>query len=88
MPDGTRLPTAALPLSLDDEVQYRCAGFVQAEIERYAEEIAEPSEEDPERSDEGSGDDDEQSEPEEPTKGKKGRLGKGKAAAKSKSPSK
>ncbi|KAI0657496.1 hypothetical protein C8Q70DRAFT_919344 [Cubamyces menziesii] len=86
MPDGTRLPTAALPLSLDDEVQYRCAGFVQAEIERYAEEIAEPSEEDPERSDEGSGDDDEQSEPEEPTKGKKGRLGKGKAAAKSKSP--
>ncbi|KAI0058337.1 hypothetical protein BV25DRAFT_1283433 [Artomyces pyxidatus] len=28
-----------LALSLDDEVQYRCAGFVQAEIERYADEL-------------------------------------------------
>ena len=30
-------PTAAMPLTLDEETQYRCAGFVQAEIERYAE---------------------------------------------------
>jgi cohesin complex subunit SA-1/2 len=38
-PDGSALPTAAMALPLDDEVQYRCAGFVQAEIERYAEEL-------------------------------------------------
>ncbi|EPQ51870.1 hypothetical protein GLOTRDRAFT_140817 [Gloeophyllum trabeum ATCC 11539] len=38
-PDGTALPTASLSLSLDDEAQYRCTGFVQAEIERYSEEV-------------------------------------------------
>ena len=37
--DGSQLPTASLPLSLDDETQYRCAGFIQAEIERYADEL-------------------------------------------------
>ncbi|KAI9060084.1 hypothetical protein FKP32DRAFT_1578832 [Trametes sanguinea] len=87
MPDGSRLPTAALPLSLDDEVQYRCAGFVQAEIERYAEEIAEPPSEEADGSEDDSNDEDEQSEPEEQTKKKRGRAGKGKAAAKSTSPS-
>lgn len=40
-PDGSAFPTAPLALSLDDEVQYRCAGFIQAEIERYAEELGE-----------------------------------------------
>ena len=39
--DGSALPTASLALSLDEEAQYRCAGFVQAEIERYAEEMEE-----------------------------------------------
>lgn len=35
-------PVSAMrALTLDDEVQYRCAGFVQAEIERFAEELAE-----------------------------------------------
>ena len=55
-PDGSDLPTAALALTLDDETQYRCAGFVQAEIERYAEdhdenksEEAESDEQDSER---------------------------------------
>jgi hypothetical protein len=38
--DGSMLPIAQLALTLDDEAQYRCAGFVQAEIERYAEDIA------------------------------------------------
>jgi cohesin complex subunit SA-1/2 len=38
-PDGQEFPLARLSLSMDDEVQYRCAGFVQAEIERYAEEL-------------------------------------------------
>ncbi|OCH94580.1 hypothetical protein OBBRIDRAFT_747233 [Obba rivulosa] len=37
--DGSLLPTSALPLTMDDEVQYRCAGFVESEIERYAEEL-------------------------------------------------
>jgi len=40
-PDGASFPIASLSLSLDDEVQYRCAGFIQAEIERYAEELDE-----------------------------------------------
>jgi hypothetical protein len=31
----------SLALQLDDEVQYRCAGFVQAAIERYAEVLEE-----------------------------------------------
>ncbi|KAI8989117.1 hypothetical protein BD414DRAFT_486064 [Trametes punicea] len=82
LPDGTRLPTAALPLSLDDEVQYRCAGFVQAEIERYAEEIAEAPAEEGE-GDSESDEEDEQLDAVEPTKGKRGRAGK---AAKSTSP--
>ncbi|KZT04963.1 uncharacterized protein LAESUDRAFT_702953 [Laetiporus sulphureus 93-53] len=55
-PDGSRLPTASLALSLDDEVQYRCAGFIQAEIERYADELEEAG---PAR--EGSSDEDEES---------------------------
>jgi cohesin complex subunit SA-1/2 len=36
-PDGRLLPTASLALTLDDEVQYRCAGFIQAEIEQFSE---------------------------------------------------
>lgn len=41
--DANVPPTATLPLTLDEEVQYRCAGFVQAEIERYAEDMEELS---------------------------------------------
>jgi cohesin complex subunit SA-1/2 len=37
--DGSPMPTASLALTLDDEVQYRCAGYIQSEIERFAEEI-------------------------------------------------
>ncbi|KAH8112371.1 hypothetical protein DFH11DRAFT_1607236 [Phellopilus nigrolimitatus] len=37
--EGKEAPLAPLALSMSDEVQYRCAGFVQAEIERYAEEL-------------------------------------------------
>lgn len=39
--EGNPLPLASLALSMSDEVQYRCAGFVQAEIERYVEELEE-----------------------------------------------
>ncbi|KAL1748245.1 hypothetical protein HDZ31DRAFT_79792 [Schizophyllum fasciatum] len=35
--DGGVLPIASIPVTLDDEVQYRCAGFIQAEVEQYAE---------------------------------------------------
>ncbi|KAK2460025.1 hypothetical protein APHAL10511_007948 [Amanita phalloides] len=38
--EGAPLATAMIPLTLDDEIQYRCAGFMQAEIERYAELVA------------------------------------------------
>ncbi|KAL0946186.1 hypothetical protein HGRIS_012447 [Hohenbuehelia grisea] len=33
--DGSQLATASVALTMDDETQYRCAGFIQAEIERY-----------------------------------------------------
>lgn len=31
--------TVPISLVMDDEMQYRCAGFIQAEIERYAEDL-------------------------------------------------
>ena len=75
-PDGKELEAAPVSLSLDDEVQYRCAGFVQAEIERfkeYLEELHPPPPED----DQGSeGSDGEGSETEVQTK--KVKKGKGK----------
>ena len=64
-------------------MQYRCAGFVQAEIERYAEEMAAPAPEEPVSSDEEDEEDEEQAEPEEQVKTKKGR---GKKAVKASSP--
>ncbi|KAF8634382.1 hypothetical protein AX15_000952 [Amanita polypyramis BW_CC] len=42
--EGARLPMATVPLILDDEIQYRCAGYMQAEIERYSELISETEE--------------------------------------------
>jgi len=38
------LPKSSLSLALDEEVQLRCAAFVQAEIEGFAEEVAVPVE--------------------------------------------
>jgi cohesin complex subunit SA-1/2 len=38
--DGSARSTAVLGLTLDDEAQYRCAGYIQAEIERFAELLA------------------------------------------------
>lgn len=52
-------PRTLLSLSLDEEVQLRCAALVQAEIERFAEDVAEHGESADRSSDEGaSGDDD------------------------------
>jgi hypothetical protein len=48
-----------LLLTLDEEVQIRCAALVQAEIERFAEDVAEQDEAADRSDDEGaSGDDD------------------------------
>lgn len=77
--DGASFPIASLALSLDDEVQYRCAGFIQAEIERYAEELGEATSE----VQNGSDDDDASSESEDESapaaKGKKAKAGGKKA---------
>lgn len=72
--DGLPLPTASLSLTLDDEVQYRCAGYVQAEIERYAEQLDDGS---PATREKGKSDPDSSSDEDDrqPTKAK------GKAAA-------
>ena len=52
-------PRTLLLLTLDEEVQIRCAALVQAEIERFAEEVAEHDEIADRSDDEGaSGDDD------------------------------
>ncbi len=52
-------PRTLLSLTLDEEVQLRCAALVQAEIERFAEEVAEHNEAANRSDDEGaSGDDD------------------------------
>ncbi|KZT65182.1 hypothetical protein DAEQUDRAFT_716862 [Daedalea quercina L-15889] len=76
-PDGSQLPTASLPLSLDDETQYRCAGFIQAEIERYADELEEAS-----PSEERGNDEDEDSNASEPENDAPTRGGKVKHSAK------
>jgi hypothetical protein len=52
-------PRDLLSLTLDEEVQFRCAALVQAEIERFTEEVAEHDEAADGSGDEGdSGDDD------------------------------
>jgi cohesin complex subunit SA-1/2 len=76
--DGGLLPIAALALTLDDEVQYRCAGYIQAEIERYAEEIADGT---PVTDDNGS-DDGISSNDEAHNAGERHKNGKGKAVEK------
>lgn len=84
-PDGKTFPTAALALSLDEDVQQRCAGFVQTEIERYAEELESESPRDDDSDSDKSGSDSEQ---ENSAKTKKGKKGKGKEVAKSPAPGK
>lgn len=49
-PDGNPIPIASLALTLDDEVQYRCAGYIQAEIERYAEFLGDDDDENDDKS--------------------------------------
>lgn len=56
-----------LLLTLDEEVQLRCAAFVQAEIERFMEEVVMHNEATDESGDEGASGDDDAA----PKKGKK-----------------
>ncbi|KAF8062324.1 hypothetical protein FPV67DRAFT_1508040 [Lyophyllum atratum] len=75
--DGDPLPTATVSISLDDEVQYRCAGYIQAEIERYAETLDVADAED-EQEQKGSGDESGDEEPAIDADGKPVKAGKGK----------
>ncbi|KAF7341967.1 SCD domain-containing protein [Mycena venus] len=72
--------------ALDDEVQFRCAGYVQAEIERYAETLveseAEEQNEDEDDDQEENDSGDEGSNAGDGDEGKKKRKGKAKAAPK------
>lgn len=62
---------------MSDEIQYRCAGFVQAEIERYAEELEGERPERPEDGDDSdSGEDSAAEAPEKLPRGAKGKAKK------------
>jgi cohesin complex subunit SA-1/2 len=39
--EGSIPPTDSLPLVLDEETQFRCANFVQAEIDHFGEDLEE-----------------------------------------------
>ncbi|KAJ7248617.1 hypothetical protein B0H12DRAFT_1123467 [Mycena haematopus] len=78
-------PAHKMAILLDDEVQFRCAGYIQAEIERYAESLVEPDAEDQdEDEDEGKENDDGEEGSDAGDEGKKQGKGKAKAAPKTK----
>jgi cohesin complex subunit SA-1/2 len=54
---GSRLALGSMALSMEDEVQHRCAGYIQAEIERYAEDIEDIAEDDGDDSEPSESDD-------------------------------
>ena len=81
-PSGDALPTEPLSLQLDEDVQQRCAGFIQSCIEQYAELLEDGSqEEEPESEHEES------SEEEEPAPTAKDGKGKSKNNPKTRAPS-
>ncbi|KAG5641552.1 hypothetical protein DXG03_004787 [Asterophora parasitica] len=75
--NGIPLPIASVSLSLDDEVQYRCAGYIQAEIERYADTL-EVAVEDDDQMQKVSGDETGGEGPADDAEGKVKKSGKGK----------
>lgn len=84
---STKDPNGALEslrLVCSDQVQARCAGFVEAEIERYAEIVAEAREEEEEETAAEEEEEEEDSSEEEGEKKKKGKKGKGKVVKKAK----
>ncbi|KAJ7057080.1 hypothetical protein C8F01DRAFT_992238, partial [Mycena amicta] len=74
--------TDKMPILLDDELQFRCAGYVQAEIERYTETLAE--EVDDEDDGDEDGEDDAEKENDSGNEGEANGKKKQKKAAKSK----
>ncbi|KAG6913621.1 hypothetical protein DXG01_005518 [Tephrocybe rancida] len=54
--DGNLTPMASISLTLDNEVQYCCAGYIQAEIEQYADSLDVAGDEDAEQGQDQSGD--------------------------------
>ncbi|KAF8558607.1 hypothetical protein OG21DRAFT_1504012 [Imleria badia] len=83
-PRGDVLPTEPLSLQLDEDVQQRCAGFIQSCIEQYAELLEDggrAQDEEPESEHEDS------SEEEAPAPTAKGGKGKGKSHPKTRAPS-
>lgn len=67
--DREDLPVDTLAIHLDDEVQYRCAGFIQATIEQYAELLEDDRPQDQSEKN-GSSEDEEPESTTRPTKGK------------------
>lgn len=70
-----------MSLTLDDEVQYRCAGYIQAEIERYADSLGMRAADDEEEGEKDS-DGEETSDGEQADETKKAKRAKGKKAPK------
>ncbi|KAF8153202.1 hypothetical protein B0H34DRAFT_800432 [Crassisporium funariophilum] len=73
---GAPLATASLKLKMDDEVQYRCAGYIQAEIERYADFLDDEDDDDEaEKSDaNGSSDEEDKEQVDKPAKPRKSKA--------------
>lgn len=78
-PRGDALPTEPLSLQLEEEVQQRCAGYIQSSIEQYAELLADGSRA---QDEEPESEHDDSSEGEEPMPTARGGKGKGKSNSK------
>ncbi|KAJ7507277.1 hypothetical protein B0H11DRAFT_1706223, partial [Mycena galericulata] len=74
-------PGITLDIALDDEVQFRCAGYVQAEIERYAETLVEPDEAEQDEDEDEDEEKENDSGDEGSNAGEDGKKGKGKVRA-------
>lgn len=82
-PHGEALPTEPLSLQLEEDVQQRCASFVQSTIEQYAELLEDGSRA---QDEEPESEHDDSSEEEEPMPTAKGK-GKGKSNSKTRAKS-
>lgn len=83
-PRGDALPTEPLSLQLDEDVQQRCAGFIQSCIEQYAELLEDGGRA---QDEEPSSEQDESSEEEEPAPTAKDGKGKSKSIPKTRAKS-
>jgi hypothetical protein len=85
-PRGDALPTEPLSLQLEEEVQQRCAGFIQSCIEQYAELLEDGSRAEGEEPESEHDDSSEEEEPAPTAKDGKGK-GKGKSSTKTRAKS-